>query len=161
VFSSIKKIFIKFSLIITVLFLIIWLLYEKCASCAFFIDRNTLLKNKHIPIPKYTSINMLVNSSMGYTVYFFKDIKGWENNFKPNWNKCKVTFGKDVRFDIPYKQYIHSDISKLSIVNLDEISLVYIQKGREVYIIILSTGAGPANNVTTKIKTLNNICKAR
>lgn len=159
-FSFIKKIFIRFSLLITALFLIILLLYEKCASCAFFIDRNTLLRNKHIPIPKYTSIDKLVSSSMGYDVYLFKDIKGWENNFKPNWNECKVTFGKDARFDISYKRYIHTDISKLSIVNLDKISLVYIQKGREIYIIILSMGAGPANNVTTKIKTLNDICKA-
>lgn len=158
-FNFFKKLFITFSLSITVLFLITWLSYENCAPCAFFIDRNTLLRNKHIPIPKYTSIDKLVSSSMGYDIYLFKDIKGWENNFKPNWNECKVTFGKDTRFDISYKRYIHADISKLFLVNLDGISLVYIQKGREIYTIILSMGAAPANNVTTKIKTLNDICK--
>jgi hypothetical protein len=165
-FGFIKKIikfFLLFIAMIVTIFLIFLFLYKNCDSCAFWIDRQTLLSRYKIPIPKYTTVNMLESDSMGYSVYLFKKIKGWENNYKPSWHRCKVIFNKDGRFDIPYKQYVNktnslNNVSKLFLISYKKISFIYIQERENIYMIILSLGTGPANNATTNIKTLDDIC---
>jgi len=157
-FGFIKKL-IKLFIFFIAIFLIIWSIYRNCDSCAFWLDRQTLLNQFKIPIPKYDTVKILENDSMGYSVYLFKNVKDWENDFNPHWNNCNVTFNKDIRFDIPYKKYIHNDVSKLFLVSYNKISLVYVKEGKNIYMIVLSLGAGPANNVATKIKTLGDICK--
>lgn len=152
------KVFTLFIIITITILLIIFSLYRNCDSCAFWLDRQTLLNSFNAPIPHYDTVKMLDNDSMDYSVYLFEDVKNWERNFKPNWHSCKVIFNKDMRFDIPYKQYIHSNASKLFLVSDSKISFIYVKKGKNVYMITLSLGAGPANNVSTKIKILSDIC---
>lgn len=151
---------IKFFILFIITFILIVLsVYRYCDSCAFWLDRQTLLNAFNVPIPYYDTIKILDDNSMGYSVYLFEEVKDWERNFNPNWHNCKVSFDKDIRFDIPYKQYMNSDVSKLFLVSDGEISFIYVKKEKNVYMIVLSLGTGPANNVATKIKTLSDICE--
>lgn len=155
----IKRFFKLFLFVFVVVFAFV-IVYSSCSICAFWIDRHTILNKLQVPIPKYSSVVMLGNSPMGYNVYVFNGIKGWKNEYNPIWHECKVKFGQDVRFDTSYRKYISDSTAKIFLKSLEKLTVVYIKKNENIYMIILSVGSGPANNVATKIHQLNQICSS-
>ena len=150
-------IILLFSLILIVTSIVF--LYMKSGTFSYWIDRYTIFKNLKIPIPKYEKIEKIDDSNIGYSVYKFFNVNGWDGGLVPIWHTCKIKSGKDERFDYPYKKYIGKETSKLYLVTKDNLSLVYIKDGNDVYLVVLSIGAGPANNVMSKIIYLRDICQ--
>ena len=158
---KIAKHLVIFIFVFILMIALIVFLYMKSGSFSFWIDQHTIFKNLKIPYPKYEKIEKIDDSSTGFSVYKFINVNEWRGGLAPVWHTCKIRYGKDGRFDYPYKKYIGKKVSKLYLVTNDNLTLIYIKDNNDVYFIVLSIGTGPANSVKSKIRYLQDMCQQR